>query len=118
MRSRIRMLKVKVKSLATEAAIIRLEERRSKGVLRNSLCEHRRGIVRHEGRHAQLAYGYLRGRSYEQVEPGCKKPFDVAKVKSMVERFGATWDDSEDHKLYMARKKFEVDQFDNWYPKF
>ena len=79
-------LKIKIKSLAEEAIIIRNEERKWKkrglDAKRNQkqeksdkfydtfwgLREHREGIVREENRAASIAYAYIRGKSYEQIE--------------------------------------------------
>ena len=80
-------LKVKIKSLADEAKIIRREERQA--ILRRDrkeelgnytkanqehevfegLREHRMGIVRSEARAAQLAYGFIKGKKYAEIEP-------------------------------------------------
>ena len=87
----IRHLKVKIKSLAAEARIIRHEERQVRGLDRVALSEHRRGIVRREARSAQLAYGYLRGRLYRQLERTCStsRPGpDWAAVERLVKRYG------------------------------
>jgi hypothetical protein len=82
-------LKVKVKSLAAEAKIIRLEERRaSTPEARASLHQHRVGIVRLAARNTLLAYGYLRGRSYRQIEASCKRPPDWSAVEKMVMKYG------------------------------
>jgi hypothetical protein len=86
-------IKVKILSLAAEAKIIRKQEQKARKhgnrSLRVGLADHRRGIVRREARHAQLAYGFLRGRAYKQMEakchPGCGP--DFAKVKSSIERY-------------------------------
>lgn len=81
-------LKVKIKSLAAEARIIRKEELRADdNDLRESLLDHRRGIVRREARHAQIAYGFLRGRPLKAIEK-TDKPIDWAKVRRMVEKYG------------------------------
>ena len=89
-------IKVKILSLAAEAKIIRKQEQKARAhgnlSLRVGLAVHRRGIVRHEARHAQLAYGFLRGRSYKQMEATCRpgnKP-DFNKVKSSIERYICT----------------------------
>lgn len=107
---RIQELKVKVKSLAAEASIIRIEERKAKRSLRwanrqepkdqqqayaawiarNSLNGHRRGPLRSEQRHSLLAYGFLRGRKYLTLEHRCRdgnEP-DWDRVKQLVGRFG------------------------------
>ncbi len=62
-------LRVKLKSLAEEARIIRKEERRIFGQLREELYRHRIGIVRFEARCSHLAYGFIRGLTLEQMEP-------------------------------------------------
>jgi hypothetical protein len=76
-------LKIKIKSLAEEARIIRAEERKAKergaSGARASLHEHRVLHVRPEQRATLIAYGYLRGRAYRQLEasPRYKRaPFD------------------------------------------
>jgi hypothetical protein len=82
-------LKVKVKSLAAESKIIRLEEYRAKTVgARASLHQHRVGVVRSATRHTLLAYGYLRGRSYGQLEVTCKRPPDWSAVEKMIKKYG------------------------------
>ena len=66
--------RVKIKSLAAEARIIRQEERRcSHGDYagesqRGCLRHHRTTVVRLEQRSTLLAYAFLRGRKYRQVE--------------------------------------------------
>lgn len=90
-----RKLKIKIKSLAVESIIIRKEERKVRGSrnwlkkrddtflantpspeytsawgLHYDLHHHRTVHVRHEARAAQIAYGYLRGREFRQIENG------------------------------------------------
>lgn len=86
---RRRMLKVKIKALAAEAKIIRFEERRVAGQIREDLYLHRVQVVRREARATHLAYGYLRGRSYQQLEASCVEPPDWKKIESMVKRYGS-----------------------------
>jgi len=87
-------LKVKIKSLAEEARIIRVEERRANGQKRYStqsqLREHRVGIVRFEARHSLLAYQYIRGKAFYSCE---SKKADVSKIDwlrviSMIKKYG------------------------------
>src|SRR4051812_12541317 len=68
------MLRVKVKSLAAEARIIRREEMRTSGPLREELYLHRTHAVRMAAREAGIAYGYIRGRTLLQMEPNAKQP--------------------------------------------
>jgi len=67
----VKFLKVKIKSLAAEARIIRLEERRAgkSNTLREQLYRHRTVDVRREQRASLLAYAFLRGRPLAAVEP-------------------------------------------------
>ena len=81
-------LKVKVKSLAAEARIIRHEERKTRGQIRCSLHEHRVGTVRREARNTLLAYGYLRARSYAQMERSPKTQPAWDSVERMIKKYG------------------------------
>lgn len=83
-------LRVKIKSLAEEARIIRQEEKRYRGDSseRGSLHWHRISIVRDESRAAQLAYAYLRRKPYRSVEQAAKKPVDVKRLTAIVKSFG------------------------------
>ena len=104
----IAALRVKVKSLAAEARIIRLEEHRAKGrrkcgsgvhpdykawlgrddERRVSLYFHRIRDVRKEARSALLAYAFLRGRDYATCEkPAKHNPPDLKRVRQLVEKF-------------------------------
>lgn len=99
-------LKIKIKSLAAEARLIRHEENKRKRFIVAmeakdpaatahareewlSVKAHRRGGVRSEARHSLLAYGFLRGRAYAQLEskchPGNEPNWDY--VEKMLRRF-------------------------------
>lgn len=87
-------LKIKVVSLAAEAALIRREERKLKRsktpratAARAGLSDHRRGLVRVEARNACLAYAFLRGRAYRQVEAKAFSLPDWSRVGKLVERY-------------------------------
>lgn len=81
-------LKVKIKSLAAEAKIIRQEEKRCYDKkCRESLYLHRIGIVRDEARLSQLAYGFLRGKPRSIIEQS-NKWINKAKLLDMISRFG------------------------------
>lgn len=86
-------LKVKIKALAAEAGIIRHEERKFPRGQRNnatfaSLNGHRRYVVRPAARSALLAYGFLRKRSYRQIERECYEAPSASHVADLVCRFG------------------------------
>jgi hypothetical protein len=100
-------LKIKIKSLAEEAKIIRHEvnkasklqkyytseeDRCSLGNLKYNLNEHKKGIVRHESRHALLAYAIIRNIPYEKLEAKCNEAPYLKKVSDMARRFGAAQD--------------------------
>lgn len=78
-------LKIKAKSLAEEARIIRREEhklksipfsKRPKGLLEDIQC-HRTGLVRSAARATHLARAYVKGQPYAQVEPSCREPREL-----------------------------------------
>ena len=108
-------LKVKVKSLAAEARIIRTEERRNK-YFRSGLAEHRRTVVRREARHTLLAYGFLRGRKYQQIENNAQNPPDWARVKKMVAKYGTNWMPEEGLRDYHKRQEETLLRFEQWKP--
>jgi hypothetical protein len=87
------LLRVKVKSLAAEARIIRREEKRARGVIREELRWHRVTDLRIEARLSFLAYGLIRGRTLEQLEPrtrvenALRKP-QWDRIAAMLKKFG------------------------------
>lgn len=83
----IRFLKVKVKTLAAEARIIRFEERRSHGQLRNDLHSHRVHVLRREARATLLAYGYARGKTYASMEGSPRSVPDWDRVERMIKKY-------------------------------
>ena len=91
-------LKIKIVSLAAEAKIIKREERkwnfpvtidnvRSSHPLYFGLRDHRINVVRTECRHSNIAYGYLRGRSYKQIENKCHEDPHWDKVRAIISKF-------------------------------
>lgn len=82
------MLRVKLKSLAAEAKIIRAEEQRTHTVLRSELHDHRVKVVRSEARCTHLAYGFIRGRTLEQMEPSSETEPDWDRVRKMLKKYG------------------------------
>lgn len=83
-------LRVKVKSLADEAKIIRREESRSNSWHEwMSLKEHRRTVVRREARAAQLALGFLRGRRYSELEQTTRMDNapDAGRVEKLIQKY-------------------------------
>jgi hypothetical protein len=92
MKNRVKMLKVKVKSLAAEARIIRLEERRAVAGswLHRELYLHRIHDLRDEQRSSLLAYAFLRGKARAACEPKTDphNPPDYARVLKLAGKFG------------------------------
>lgn len=84
-----RFLKVKIKTLACEVTIIRKEENSLPGGhwLRASLQQHRKKVVCEELRSALIAYGFLRGRSYTQIESGSTRKPNMDRVREIVTKF-------------------------------
>ena len=85
---RLSHLKVKIKSLAAEAVIIRQEARKVSGRQRYVLNCHRTEVVRPAARHSLLAYSILRGRPYELMEKKCYQPPNWKTVAAEAKRFG------------------------------
>ena len=82
------MLRIKIKSLAVEAAIIRSEERKIQGPLREEMHNHRVLTVRSAARSTGIAYGFIRGRTLQQMEPTSKTEPDWSAIKPMLRRYG------------------------------
>lgn len=82
------MLKVKAKSLAAEARIIRNAEQRASGVIRDELSFHRTVPLRSEARATALAYGFVKGRTYSQMEAISYTPPNWTKIKTMMTKYG------------------------------
>jgi len=84
-------LRVKLKHLAAEARIIRVEERRANHhknyQLQNQLHQHRVTVVRSAARSTLLAYQYLRGKPYRMCENN-PESVDWSAVKRMVKQYG------------------------------
>lgn len=92
-------LKVKILSLGAEARIIKFQEHKwlktpfyHENVkvphpLYISLRNHRLYEVRTECRHANIAYGWMRGRQYKQIENKCHQPPNLASVVKIIDRF-------------------------------
>lgn len=89
----IAKLRVKIKSLAEEAAIIREEERRLAGGSseRGHLRHHRITVVRDELRASYLAYAFLRERPRTELESENSKPVDEKRVCKIINSI--TWND-------------------------
>lgn len=85
-------LKIKIMSLAAEAKIIRREERRWYGSsgTRSGLRNHRVFEVRSEARAAQVAYAFVRGRTYAQLERSPLTTPRWDRVLTLVRRYGTT----------------------------
>lgn len=92
MNDRRTYLKVKLKSLAAEAKIIRAEEKKAKKYkdqeLLSGLELHRKDVVRSAARHTLLAYAFIRGVPYKKVESKCEKAPDLKRIMSMIQKYG------------------------------
>jgi hypothetical protein len=83
-------LKIKIMSLAAEAQIIRQQTKRFRGddPRHTGLYRHRLDAVRPEARSAQLAYGFLRGRTYAQLENWCHEGPDWKRIEQLILKYG------------------------------
>ena len=82
------MLRVKLKNLAQEAKLIRREEQRSFGQLREELYRHRIDVVRVAARETHLAYGFIRGRAWADMEQNPETFPNWEAVRKMVKKYG------------------------------
>ena len=102
-------LKIKAKHLATEPAIIRMEEQKVLKYIRSGYCNdasaaynkyvslrnHRVWNVRNEARATELARAYLAGKDYKMVEQK-RKPenerkfinYIIPRIAAMVQKYG------------------------------
>lgn len=109
-------LKVKLKSLAAEAKIIRKEEKRNQR-LSLELRLHRVYNVRREARLTLLAYAFIRGRTYKSVEATVRQGHEPnwTRVKEMIIKYGRSfdpdipWKQNEDNFANMLMR------FDSWH---
>jgi hypothetical protein len=111
-------LKIKISSLAAEASIIKREEAKwKKAPFANSDTEsneklhhpifyglklHRLHEVRPECRHAHIAYGYLRGRAYKQIENKCYEEPQWARVAELVRKYSGGKYITAEHRKTLA----------------
>lgn len=108
-------LKVKIKSLAVEARIIKREEGKTKDPqLKNSLRFHRTYDVRKEARSAHLAYAFLKGFEYAQIESRCNEKPDFVRIKKLVEKFGRCYHYEEDWDTFKKEKVWENEKLTKW----
>lgn len=86
----LQYLKIKIINLADEARTIRREEKRWPGnsTERLGLYFHRIKDVRWEARSAQLAYGFLRNRTYQQLEYRTYTTPDYKRIAELVRKYG------------------------------
>jgi hypothetical protein len=87
------MLRVKLKSLAAEARIIRREEARTRGAIQSELRWHRTQDVRCEARLSCIAYGLIRGKSTDRLEPRVRPGNELSEshwkaIGAMLKKFG------------------------------
>ncbi len=120
-------LKVKIKSLGEEARIIRKETKRTRCIsIKEGLYRHRIDTVRPEARHTHLAYGFIRGRTFKQIENKSKVAPDWKRVRKMVEKYGVHlepyyWNSDESFSDYRKRSEEHqiqqeqlMERFDAW----
>jgi hypothetical protein len=82
-------LRVKLKTTRVEAQFIRVEVERARNPLRAAyLTSRRRGQVRDEARAANLAYGFLRGRSYIELEREARTEPNWNRVLTIAQMYG------------------------------
>ena len=107
---------MKLKSLAAESRIIRAEERKQRHPsLRNGLTTHRREVVRAAARNTALAYGFIRGRAYRDIEAKGGTPPNVKEVERMVKQYGLQWDFTGNYTQFSLEKAEENARLSKWF---
>ena len=82
-------LRVKLKSLAAESLIIKREILRYRDdLIRQKLHLHRVHNVREEARATNVAYGFLNGLAYGDIEASCYEEPKWHRVEAMVKKYG------------------------------
>jgi len=95
-------LKVKLKSLAAEAKIIRDHEKKvTDEWIRSELVNHRRNFLRADARNSLLAYSFLNGWEYWQIENKARSKPNFQKIYRMVRKYGNA------HLLTQIEKEFK-----------
>jgi hypothetical protein len=107
LKDRREMLRVKLKSLAEEARIIRREERRTNGFLREELHDHRVKNVRQAARNTHLAYGFIRGRTWEQMEATYAVEPDWDSIDKMLGKYGPFGNERLHAKTFRSKRCIE-----------
>jgi hypothetical protein len=112
MNERIIHLRIKIKNLADEARSIREEARKTSGMVKWGLNDHRTGVVRPHARHNLLAYGLLRGVPYDVIERKCDEAPNFATVEKHAKQFGGDEDVIKawvaDAKAYLKSQKEQL----------
>lgn len=101
--------RVKIKSLAVEIRIIHDELKRAKASEKPSLQKHLDTIVKTEIRNTLVAYGFVRGLSYKQIEQSCRNPINAKKVQRIIKSLG-----SEESEYWALTKEVSVVELQAW----
>jgi len=109
MNERLIYLRIKVKTLVAESQIIRKESKKTNGMVKWNLNDHRKTIVRQHTRFNLLAYGFLKGISYESMEKKCNETPSFNSISNVAIKFGGNREDLkvwiEDAKAYLKSNK-------------
>ena len=105
-------LKVKIKSLVAETRIIQSMEARH-SFWASQMEVHRHGVIRDEMRATLIAYGFVRGRAYEEIEPNALTQPDWDRVAKMVSRYGISYDpNTESYSEFTAKRGEQVNRYE------
>lgn len=119
MQNNTKNLKVEIKSLATKSRALVVEIRRAANDIHlQSRLQMQRLQVRYELRHLHLAYGFLRGRSYVEMERETKSRPSFDKIEEYVKKYGACRDWGLGYPEYSKdlkeRKAKQSERFEGW----
>lgn len=98
----------------SEWRALKKSKKRAKGPLWHELHGHRIGELRKEQRSALIAYGFIRGMHYEDIEVNPNFRPDWNRVKRLVEKYGYKQTTNVSYDEYLLLKQAQFENFANW----
>jgi len=111
-------LKCKILTLCAESRIIRHQEEKCRNNLyaHVTLNKHRKVVLRKEARNILLAYGFLNGKEYSQLETRANFEPDWSSIRRYVKKFGVggEWSMGVAPPDIESAKNEQMEQFEAW----
>jgi hypothetical protein len=110
MNDRLIHLRIKIKTLAAEAALIRFEANKVSGIVKQNLNQHRTEVVRRAARNNLLAYGLIRGILYQTMEAKCHEVPNWKEVMTLARRFSSLTEEQINEWITAAQNYIKTKQ--------